>query len=459
MTISPLTERFPVQPVATPSPERQWLTVQGRAHNIFARKTACITAAQASGSRKRTRGAVRDFLRDDQVKLSAALRVLGENPDRAAAMSLRDRMNAWATSYAPIGWEPEPKNNGGFRPICKRIPPDLKAVHYMLAAVVEAQFWPSIPVYGVPGYSRDDAARALKALQTEGFVHLAKTDIRDCYQNVSPDALYQLPLPKEVIRHALDHRNLSFEQLGGPQATSASRVSFLSQIMMTPHVASGPRGLMQGSPASGIILAWMLNDIPAGTDQVVMLCYDNIVVAAADPAGSREMVNTLFAHFGRHPAGPFALCEPTYADNAPMEFLGYLFDPAREDIGIAEKGRVKLERRLNEADEADMAELHRRLIEHRARVEACPRFWHPSPYADSYPVEHWRALLDFRSGFSAAEVNGDELAFYLAATEDTADRRGEPRIAHLHRNLFADRSTDEGALVRRILNRHPRREG
>ena len=74
-------------------------------------------------------------------------------------------------------------------------------------------------------------------------------------------------------------------------------------------------------------------------------------------------------------------------------------------------------------------------------------------------MEHWRALLDFRSGFPAADVNGEELAFYLAVSADTAERRGERHIAHLHHNLFAERSTSEGAQVRRILNRHPRPKG
>ncbi|GGB31509.1 reverse transcriptase domain-containing protein [Allosediminivita pacifica] len=417
MPVPSQSECFPLQPVATPISERQWLSEQGRAHGVFTGKKARIAEVAATGKTKRIRAAVRDFLRDDQVKLSAALRTLGERPDRAVAMQLRDHVNAWAKSYAPIGWEPSLKSDGRVRPICKRIPPELKAVQYMLAAVVEAQFAPSAPVYGVPNHSREDAAYALKALQNQGFTHLAKTDIRDCYQNVSPDALYQLPLPKEVIKHALDTRNLTFEELGGQQDPRGFHGSFFSQgSMTTQDIASGPRGLMQGSPASGIILAWMLNDIPAGTDQVVMLCFDNIVVSATDYAGSREMVNTLFAHFGRHPAGPFALCDVFFADNQPLEFLGYLFDPARDDIGIGEKGRFNLEGRLNEADKIDMVELHRTMIAHRERVTAAPRFWHPPPYRECYPINHWRALRDFRSGFPAAVAHGEELAFYLETT-------------------------------------------
>ncbi|MEO1951786.1 hypothetical protein [Thioclava sp.] len=459
MSVPSLAYGVPLQPVATSGRERHWRSEQGRAHGIFARKKARIAEVAATGRRKRVGSAVRDFLRDDEVKLSAALRAMGGNPDRTAAMQLRSRLNAWAKSYAPLGWEPALKSIGSLRPICKRIPLELKAVHYMLAAAVEAQFAPSVPLYGVPGYSREDAAFALKALQNAGFRHLAKTDIRDCYQNVNPDVLYQLPLPKEVIKHALDTRNLTFERLEGQQDLRGSCGSYYSQGKTpTQDIASGPRGLMQGSPASGIILAWLLNDIPAGSDQVAMLCFDNIVVAATDYSGSREVVNSLFAHFGWHPAGPFALCDVSYADNQPLEFLGYLFDPARKDIGIGEKARLKLERRLDEADKADTLVLLRSLTKHRERVAAAPRFWHPSAYRDCFPVAHWRALLDFRSGFSAADDDGEELAFYLATTADTAELRGEPQIAHLHRHLFAGRSTREGKFVRSILNGHPRME-
>ncbi|WP_102225439.1 hypothetical protein [Acidimangrovimonas sediminis] len=446
-----------VHPVAPPSADALWKAEQGHAHSVFTEKKARITKAVASGKNAKVKGAVREFLRCDQVRLSASLRALGGTPEREAAMLLRDHVHAWKRDYAPIGWGFHAKSTVGVRPICKRMPLDLKAVHHMLAAALEAQFAPSVPLYGVRGHSRDDAARALKELQASGFPYLAKTDIRDCFQQVNPDALYRLPLPKEVIKHALDTRNLVFEELGGQQANGASFAVLSSQTQMMSHVANGPRGLMQGSPASGVILAWMLNDIPAGTDQAVLLCNDNIVVAAAESAASREMVDTLFAYFRRHPAGPFALFHPVYADNAPLEFLGYLFDPERGDIGIAEKGRAKLDRRLDEADEADTAELHRRVMRYRDVLAMPGVIRPPSPFTDCYPVEHWRALRDFRSGFSAADTNGDELAFYLAMTADTAERRGEAHVARLHHHLFAGRDTFEGTLIRGILNHHPRR--
>ncbi len=83
----------------------------------------------------------------------------------------------------------------------------------MIAAAIAAQMPPSVPLYGILGASRDYAARAIKAIQNAGFTHLAKTDIRDCFQSVDPDALYSLPLPQEVIRTCLDPRNLTYHQM------------------------------------------------------------------------------------------------------------------------------------------------------------------------------------------------------------------------------------------------------
>jgi hypothetical protein len=429
------------------SAESDWLSEQGRAHAAFHSMSENIHSATISG--KRLNPIVRGYLRNNQVRLSAALRALGGHPDRDTAIALRNQVNAWSSSYAPIRWYYKKKPNGTARPICI-LPPDLKAVHYMLAMAIQRQFERNPTMYGVKGFSRDTAAGHLKELQSAGYVYLAKTDIVNCYQSIDPDALYQLPLGKEVIRRTLDPRYLTF--MREPNRDIAETIigpSFSPHGIA--HKASGPTGLLQGSPASGIILAWLLNGIPAGDDVKVILCFDNIIIAARTASKRREMVDTLASHFERCPYGPLALCDPEYADNTPMEFLGYLFDPIRTDIGIAEKGLMKVEQRLVQAEQADEAMLLKLMEKHQQRVRTSSVYTSDNPFAGQFPLEIWHIQREFRCGYPLAQSDGEELSYYLETSAQTADMRHDPLISHLHRNLFAPRGTTDGEMICQIL--------
>lgn len=439
--------QFFVQPVATSDEDHEWSREQNRAHQAFHDMGCKIRNATTSG--KRMQPVVRNFLRNPQVRLSAALRALGGKPDRETATNLRDRVDAWATGYAPIHWHSRRKPNGSTRPICT-LPPEAKAVHYLLAMVIKQQLERSETLYGITDFGRDTAARDLKTLHSAGYVYLAQTDITDCFQSIDPDALYQLPLPKEVTHRALDIRNLTITE----EYRRASQVHYGSPPFRghtLSHKASGPKGLMQGSPASSIILAWLLNGIPTSDDARVLLCFDNIVVAARTPAGSREMVDTLAAHFERCPAGSLALCEPEYADNTPMEFLGYVFDPSRDDIGIGEKARGKLERRLIQAEKEDASELQRHWDEHQSLVRDNELFRNLNPFEGHYPRGVWREIRDFRAGFPAAQADGEEMMYYLETSAHVAEMRQSSFITHLHNNLIAPHGTTESDALREIL--------
>lgn len=417
--------RTTLQPVAPQEPARAWRRERDEAHRVFAERAQHLAEVSTSG--RRSQPLARDFLRNPQVRLSAALRVLGDEPERAAAYALRQRISPWAEQWPAIPWFPKAKPNGSARPICD-LPLELKAVHIMLAAAIAAQMRPTASLYGIRGYGRDDAARALKALQNAGFTSLAKVDIVDCFQSINPEALYQLPIPKEVIRTALDPRNLTFIRRRTPRGYSEEYPSYDVRL----HSPSGPRGLIQGSPVSNIILAWLLNGLPQSKGVAVLLCFDNIAVAARDNAGCRAMVDTLADYLGRCPAGPLALCPAVYADNTPMEFLGYLFDPERLDVGVADGARGKFERRLGSAEEADIAD--------------------PA----NFPLRTWHALRDFANGFPAVENLSDELAHYVATSQDVADASGSPLVQYLHQHILAPRGTPEGEVLHALLKTHPR---
>lgn len=440
-----------LQPVAKEWAAPDWHRERERAHRIFKQHAEAIANAPANG--KKISRTVRDFLGDPKVRLSAALRALGGQPEPAEAFALRNRLNLWAGSYPPVVWYPKKKSSGGFRPICI-LPPALKAAHYMLGTIIGALLPDTRTLYGIPGRGVADALRELKALQNTGFVHLAKTDIVDCFQSIDPDALYQLPLPMEVTRQTLDYRNLTFT---GERDTQGARAfaGNPSRVYGHPHKASGPTGLLQGSPASSIILAWLLKDIPTSDDARVMLCFDNIVVAARTPAGSRGMIETLTAYLRHSPAGPLALCETTFADNQPMEFLGGLFDPARPDIGIAHNTLNRFEQWLLELEEADQAELELLWRNHQERVEGNALFRLLNPYQGHYPTDIWHALRDIRAGLPFLERDCDELyVLFMSAGVEVA-KRGDGFALDLHQKLYEQTDTKKKAL-RNILRTHPR---
>ncbi|PRY19288.1 reverse transcriptase (RNA-dependent DNA polymerase) [Aliiruegeria haliotis] len=445
-------QHLQMQRVATPHTDREWRREHGRAYATYRKLAHAIAMATASG--KRLNPVVRNFLRNPQVKMVAALKALGGETDRETIVALQSRINAWATDYLPIEWHFKRKPNGTQRPICI-LPPELKAVHYMVAEVIKQQFVGDATLFGVSGASRDDLARALKVLQNTGYVYLAQTDIVDCFQSIDPDALYQLPIPEEVTRQALDIRNLEAIHRDNHATSPVYRDYPSYRGHVISHEASGPKGLMQGSPASSIILAWLLNGIPSRDDARVMIFADNLVVAARTPAGSREMVNTLVAHFERCPAGPLALCEPEFADNTPLSFLGYLFAPSREHIGISDDACHRLERRLNAADVADEAQCRHILKNHQHMVRDNELFARLNPFINDFPVEIWRTLLDFRFGYPAAPSDCPELSLFLETSASAAAMRNDWRTLHLHNHLFSEPGTPEHTDIREILKRHP----
>lgn len=207
----PPNTRVFVQPVSKQQAAKTWERTKGRAHAGRVEAARRIITARETG--KRLAPLVRQFLRGNAVRLSAVLRALPDDVDQQTAQQLEAITDPWKAAYEKISWHKKRKATGGTRPVCA-LPPDLKAAHYMIADALKAQFTPRAHIYGVTGRSRDDAARDLKDAQNAGLNYLAKLDIVDCFQSINPDSLYQLPLPKEVIRRALDTRNMRFEEKG-----------------------------------------------------------------------------------------------------------------------------------------------------------------------------------------------------------------------------------------------------
>lgn len=437
-----------LQPVAA-DPEKQWRSEQGRAHTKAVMLADEVKEASSSG--KRVAPVMRTALRHRQARLSASLMALGGSPCREEAVALMGRVNAWKDSYDPIHWHAKRKSTGGERFIC-RLPNELKAAHYLLKRPLEKLLNTDANIFGVKDQSRDDLAREIKDLQNRGYNNIAVTDIVDCYQSVDPDAVYQLPLPKEVTRRTLDLRNqILVEDHHGAQPQA--RFHDTDTPYDTSQKARGPRGLMQGSPLSGLILAWLLNGIPSREEARVYLCFDNLIVLARTPSDARVMVDTLAAHFQQCSAGPLALCDPFYADNLPVGFLGYLFDPEQLCVGIDMSDRNKFLEKLNKA-EASQARRYQEIFDRHQAQRTSALFDAHNPLRNQFPAEVWDALLSFRAGFPAASADDPELSALVASSRWLAEWTGDGMTKFLHDRLFADHSTEIGQTIQAILERY-----
>jgi len=176
-------------------------------------------------------------------------------------------------------------------------------------------------------------------------------------------------------------------------------------------------------------------------------------VLARSPNETRAMIDTLAAHFERCPAGPLALHDPIYADNEPVEFLGYLFDPTRREIGVSAGALEKLLRRLNPLESAR----ERKMVgSHSARISEIRHDTGVSaadPLSERFPVEIWSALRSFRAGFSQVPADAEELQYLKENSRWLAEWTGSAMACALHDNVFADRSTPEGRVVLALLNK------
>jgi hypothetical protein len=179
----------------------------------------------------------------------------------------------------------------------------LKAQHYLIKDVMEAIYQPQSHIFDVPGRGRDMAARAVKAALEAGYKHCFLGDVRDCYQHVSVGSFADLlPLPRSVIENCLNPRNLTL--------TESCATSFTSSYSAQRTRANGPRGLLQGSPASNIILAMLFGSLAMRIephDCVVINVSDNFLVAAKDDATLEMIIALLREYLREHPAGPFEL--------------------------------------------------------------------------------------------------------------------------------------------------------
>lgn len=281
-------------------------------------------ANAAEQSPKRLRRLIHSYFKDKNVKVSVLAKAGIRMPSTTGWLTEALLFDPFSPFPEPVYWWPEPKRSHGYRLVCDP-PPAIRAAHYMIGDVIAAQTDLPPFIFNVKGKGRDGLARQLLEKLEQGFTCWRTYDVRDCYQSVDPGAIYQLKLPRRIINNALDMNNLNLQRVAGKGTTRSG--SPYRDTIVDAAVESGPSGLMQGSPASNLILAFLLQTMPQPIvgDGYLFLYGDDLIVVARTQDACDRVEQSLCEFFAQPWLGPLPLQRKAAGIGGAFEFLGYEF--------------------------------------------------------------------------------------------------------------------------------------
>jgi hypothetical protein len=274
--------------------------------------------ARSNGNFDQLHSLIESYLDSNEVKAALIDRIGRAHPwaavadplGIAAAMNLRSLPRGARTGR----WWLRPKPNGDTRRLYSLSLP-LRVGHSMVGDVLQQVHAPR-PHIGDwsrrgPSYHIQQLCEGLRG---DSVVLLA--DVRNCYESVQPDAIYRIEhLPSDLVEACFDPRRI---RLRAPSRGQLISMRYVSEGM-------GRHGLMTGSPASSILWAIMIDDLPGTLPAGVRAntYADNVAIACRSTQECDEVEAALIEYFVNHPAGPFVL--RTWRPNVELGFdhLGY----------------------------------------------------------------------------------------------------------------------------------------
>ena len=260
-----------------------------------------------------------------------------------------------------IDWWRQPKKANGFRLVCD-LSPFLKAAHMMVSDVIRAQMQVPTFIYNVKrseqfahGAGRNALVQQLLARLRAGFTHYRIYDARDCFNSVNPGALIppNLPLPWRIYENTLNHENLNFRHDTVRERRHFADITFYRDIV-NAEGASGPNGLLQGSPSSNVILAYLLQNVPQPDpmDGCILLFGDDLIALSRTSTEADRVDNAVTQFFGQPDLGPLQLHRRASGHLGAFEYLGYEFSYSevweKWHVSLSARNWDRLERIRNE---------------------------------------------------------------------------------------------------------------
>lgn len=195
--------------------------------------------------------------------------------DHERLKQLVDDLDPQTRCTAEVLYWTEAKPTAGERYLCS-LPAQPHVGEMIAKDLVTAQLRPHPSVFDWLGRGRLRYANALaRAIEQHGSF-VVTMDIKSCHPSVDPDALYRTNLlPTELIRWSVDYRNLSFRCVDVKERFN-DHCSVLKP--------TGPRGLLQGGPASSALLTALIGQSVAEVRRVHCQSYSDNFSIVGDAA-------------------------------------------------------------------------------------------------------------------------------------------------------------------------------
>lgn len=319
-----------------------------------------LQEAFAGGSRELR--VLRDkYPKNPSVRIACLYEAGMRQPSVGEWMAAADSLKPFEPLDHVIDFWRHPKAPNGFRIVCD-LSDYMNAAHRIVADMVRAQMHVPGFVYNIIPTGNVSRRTGRNGLMTDllshlrqGFTHYRIYDVRDCFNNVSAGALVppNLPIQWRLYDNTLNLQNLSFRHdVLREQKHFAGITSY--RDIITAEGASGPEGLLQGSPASNVVLAYILQNIPqpAPQDGCILLFGDDLIVLSRTRATVDRVDQNLVDFFGQPTLGPLQLLQRASGHLGCFEYLGYevSYSEAADDwhVGLNAKNWSKLERLRDE---------------------------------------------------------------------------------------------------------------
>lgn len=203
----------------------------------------------------------------------------------------------------------------------------------MVADVIRAQMEVPCFVYNVKhsdyradGTGRNALVSKLLEKLRAGYTHYRVFDVRDCFSSINPNAITRLPLPRRIYENTLNLSNLHLHHDTVREQRHITDTTSIGNIIDAGG-ASGPEGLLQGSPSSNVALAYLLQDLPqpCPQDGCILLFGDDLIALSRTAMIAERVDRTVTQFFEQPSLGPLHLHRRATGNGGHFEYLGYEF--------------------------------------------------------------------------------------------------------------------------------------
>jgi hypothetical protein len=281
---------------------------------------------------------------------------------------LANSMNILTPCAAPVRWHHRQKRSGGWRQICD-LPTKARLGQLIARDLVVAQISPPEQLYNWPGRGIHRYVEAVRDALSDAGPFIVTMDVANCYSSVNVGAVYALNLlPDELARSCIDSRYLRYRYVSDGQSPSHHC-----------STTADPCGLLQGGPASPVLVVALIGDIFAGlpADSRPRGYADEFAVFGHDQSSAESAAGELARHLAGSRMGPLHVRSVTQDLRDGCGHVGcqFLSIGGEVECWIPDHRLTAVIERMKERIRAASSEERARGADHFARVAMGPYRW------------------------------------------------------------------------------------